>query len=249
MVNIQGLFSFDVFLIVPEDVSPELGLPFVKVILSLAPFSVPLAVLVDPLSAELLQTFIDKLPHKIVLFIGAVAEAENSKSDTLEELGVLSLVLLRITEPAIELLSVITGVTLIVRRCTHYDQGMLLELFLCELVEVEDLSRPLRVIFTEHSGQLLFKLSAELFSCPRLTAIVEHYFLRKRCGDFQLFDWDRPQNLLLRLLRLLLLLFLGVLFSIFLQLLRFGPLDLLRRHLTFTLYATHIINVIIPRQE
>ena len=69
----------------------------------------------------------------------------------------------------------------------------------------------------------------------------------KGSGDFQLLEWDRPQNLLLRLLGLFLLLFLGVLLSIFLQLLRFGPLDLFGRHLAFTLHTTHLINVIIPR--
>lgn len=156
MVYTQCLFSFDIFLIVLEDVSPDLRLPLVEVILSLAPFSVPLPVLVDPLSTELLQTLIDELPNEVELLVGAVTEAENSESDPLEELGVLRLVLLRVTEPAIELLGVITGVTLIVCRGTHYDQGMLLELFLGELVKVEDLSRPLLAIFAEDSGQLLF---------------------------------------------------------------------------------------------
>ena len=68
----------------------------------------------------------------------------------------------------------------------------------------------------------------------------------KRSGDFQLFDWDRPLNLLLRLLRLFLLLLLGVLLSIVFLLLRFCPLDLLRRRPAFPLYTTHITNVIIP---
>ena len=126
---------------------------------------------------------------------------------------------------------------------------MLFELFLCELVEIEDLSRPLRVIFAEHSGQLLFQLPAELFGCPRLTPIVEGDLLGKRCGDFQLFDWDRPLNLLLRLFRLFLFLFLGVLLSNLLLLPRFGPLDLFWRYLAFPLYTAHLINVIIPRQE
>jgi hypothetical protein len=156
LVYAQCLFSFDIFLIVLEDVSPDLRLPLVEVILGLTPFSVPLTVLVDPLSTELLQTLIDELANKVELLVGAVTESENSESDALEELRVLRLVLLRVTEPAIELLGVITGVTLIVCRGTHYDQGMLLELFLGELVEVEDLCRPLRAIFAEDSGQLLF---------------------------------------------------------------------------------------------
>lgn len=84
MVYNQGLFSFDVFLIVLEDVSPDLGLPLVEVILSLAPFSVPLAVLVDPLSPELLQALIDELPYEVELLVGAVPEAEHSESDALE---------------------------------------------------------------------------------------------------------------------------------------------------------------------
>jgi hypothetical protein len=83
LVYNQCLFSFDVFLIVLEDVSPDLRLPFVEVILSLAPFSVSLTVLVDPLSTELLQTLIDILSNKIELLVGAVSKAENSKSDTL----------------------------------------------------------------------------------------------------------------------------------------------------------------------
>ena len=156
MVYNQGLFSFDIFLIVLEDVCPDLCLPLVEVILSLAPFSVPLTVLVYSLSTELLQTFIDEFPNKVELLVRAVTEAENSESDPLEELGVLRLVLLRVTEPAIELFGVITGVTLIVSRRTHNDQGMLLELFLGKLVKVEDLCRPLRAIFVEDSGQLLF---------------------------------------------------------------------------------------------
>ena len=84
MVYNQGLFSFDVFLIVLEDVSPDLGLPLVEVILSLAPFSVPLTVLVDPLSTELLQTLIDELPYEVELLIRAVPETEHSESDALE---------------------------------------------------------------------------------------------------------------------------------------------------------------------
>ena len=72
LVYNQGLFSFDIFLIVLEDVSPDLRLPLVEVILSLAPFSVPLTVLVDPLCTELLQTLIDELPNKVELLVGAV---------------------------------------------------------------------------------------------------------------------------------------------------------------------------------
>ena len=72
MVYNQGLFSFDVFLIVLENISPDLGLPFVEVILSLAAFSVPFTVLVDPLPTELLQTLIDELPYEVELLIGAV---------------------------------------------------------------------------------------------------------------------------------------------------------------------------------
>lgn len=244
-----GLFSFDVFLIVLEDVSPDLSLPLVEVILGLAAFSVPFAILKDPLTPELLKTLIDELSYEVELLIGAVPEAKHSKSDTLEKLGVLCLVLSSVTEPAIELLGVVTGVTLVVCRSAHYNQAMLLELFLCEFVKVEDLSRPLRVIFAEHSGQLLFQLSAELFGCPCLTPKVEGHLLGKRCGDFQLFDWDRPLNLFLRLFRLFLLLFLGVLLSILLFLPRFGPLDLFWRYLAFTLYTAHLIIVIIPMQD
>jgi hypothetical protein len=83
LVYNQGLFSFEVFLIVLEDVSPDLRLPLIEVILSLAPFSVPLPVLVDPLSTKFLQTLIDELANKVELLVGAVTEAENSISDTL----------------------------------------------------------------------------------------------------------------------------------------------------------------------
>ena len=84
LVYNQGLFSFDIFLIVLEDVSPDLGLPLVEVILSFASFSVPLAVLEDPLSPELLQALIDELPYEVELLIRAVPETEHSESDALE---------------------------------------------------------------------------------------------------------------------------------------------------------------------
>ena len=47
-------------------------------------FSVPLAVLEDPLSPELLQALIDELPYEVELLVGAVPEAEHSESDALE---------------------------------------------------------------------------------------------------------------------------------------------------------------------
>jgi hypothetical protein len=63
------LSRYNVSLIVIEYVLPQIGLPFIEIVLSLVPLGIPFAILVDPLTAKLLKPFVDLLPDNVELLI------------------------------------------------------------------------------------------------------------------------------------------------------------------------------------
>ena len=102
---------------------PHISLPLVEIVLSLVPLGVALPVAVYSLSSELFHTLVDLLAHLIELLVGGISQAKDSEFDAFQKISLLGAALL--TEPSVELLSVIARVPLVVGGYHNYNECLL----------------------------------------------------------------------------------------------------------------------------